>query len=94
MKNRRLAVRSVVALIGVYQRVLSPLWGPTCRFSPTCSQYAKQAVLRHGLSRGSWLALRRLLCCHPFHRGGFDPVPEARCRGELGPGEVEGGVTR
>lgn len=66
-------------LIRAYQRVLSPLLGPRCRFYPSCSQYALEAVERHGALRGSYLAVRRLLRCHPFHPGGFDPVPEHSC---------------
>lgn len=62
-------------LIRGYQRFVSPLLPARCRFYPSCSQYALEAVGRHGLIRGSWLAARRLLRCHPFHPGGFDPVP-------------------
>lgn len=66
--------------IWLYQRLLSPLKPRTCRFDPTCSHYALQALRRHGALRGSWLALRRLLRCHPFADSGFDPVPEPRRR--------------
>jgi uncharacterized protein len=59
-----------------YKAAVSPLLPPACRFTPTCSEYAYLAVDRHGVARGSWLATRRLLRCHPFARGGFDPVPE------------------
>jgi putative membrane protein insertion efficiency factor len=62
-------------LITLYQRLVSPLFPPSCRFVPTCSQYAKQAILTHGLARGSYLAARRILRCHPFNPGGYDPVP-------------------
>ena len=65
-------------LIRAYQLVLSPLLGPRCRFHPSCSQYAHEAIEVHGAARGSVLALRRLLRCHPWHPGGYDPVPAAR----------------
>jgi putative membrane protein insertion efficiency factor len=65
----------LVALIRGYQRVLSPALPASCRFHPSCSQYALEAVSRHGALRGAWLAARRLARCHPFHPGGFDPVP-------------------
>jgi uncharacterized protein len=62
-------------LISLYQLLISPLLGNRCRFNPTCSQYAKEALEIHGVWRGSWLGLRRLARCHPWHDGGFDPVP-------------------
>ena len=62
-------------LIRIYQLTLSPLLGPRCRFYPSCSQYACEAIDVHGAGRGSWLALKRLCRCHPFHAGGYDPVP-------------------
>ncbi|HEY9593663.1 MAG TPA: membrane protein insertion efficiency factor YidD [Spirochaetia bacterium] len=65
----------VVFLITVYQKLISPGLPPSCRFVPTCSQYAKEAVLKYGALKGSYLAVRRLLRCHPFHAGGYDPVP-------------------
>lgn len=72
------AQRVVLAPIYFYRRILSPLKPhPTCRFSPTCSTYAVEAVRRHGALRGLYLAVRRVLKCHPFHPGGFDPVPPA-----------------
>jgi uncharacterized protein len=67
--------RVLVAVIGVYRRFISPLLGPRCRFVPSCSEYAVMALERYGLLRGSYLTVRRLLRCHPFHPGGFDPVP-------------------
>ena len=68
--------RILVALVRGYQRFVSPMLPPRCRFLPTCSQYAAGAVERHGAARGSWLALRRVARCHPFHPGGHDPVPD------------------
>jgi len=67
--------RAAATVIRGYQLLLSPLLPPSCRFTPSCSQYALEAVTRHGALRGSWLAARRLARCHPFHPGGFDPVP-------------------
>lgn len=65
------------ALILGYQRWIAPAFPPACRFSPSCSFYALEAIDRHGILRGVWLAARRLLRCHPYHSGGFDPVPKA-----------------
>lgn len=62
-------------LIGIYQAVASPLLGTRCRFHPTCSAYAREAIEKHGLLEGTILAARRLFRCHPFHAGGIDPVP-------------------
>lgn len=70
--------RLLLALIGAYRRLLSPLLGPRCRFAPSCSAYAAQAITVHGAGRGSWLAVRRIARCHPFHPGGHDPVPPVR----------------
>ena len=61
--------------VRIYQLVVSPWLPPSCRFSPTCSEYAKQALIRHGILRGTWMSLRRLSRCHPFCSGGYDPVP-------------------
>ncbi len=68
-------VRVLQGFIRVYQRAISPLLRPSCRFSPTCSAYAYEAIGKHGPWRGMYLATRRLLRCHPFHPGGYDPVP-------------------
>jgi len=67
--------RIAAATVKAYQRFVSPLLPPACRFAPTCSEYARLALLEHGLARGTWLALRRLTRCHPFHPGGYDPPP-------------------
>jgi len=63
-------------IIKVYQKTISPLTPPSCRFYPTCSHYGIEAIDTHGALKGSWLAVRRISKCHPFHEGGFDPVPE------------------
>jgi uncharacterized protein len=65
----------LAGIVRGYQLLLSPLLPPSCRFTPSCSQYAREAIMRHGAVRGTWLAARRLVRCHPFHPGGFDPVP-------------------
>ena len=70
----RLAAAAAALVVRAYQVAVSPLLGPTCRFAPSCSQYARQALRRHGMTRGSWMALRRVLRCHPWHPGGWDPV--------------------
>ena len=69
--------RLIQTMIRLYQLLVSPWLGPRCRFYPSCSHYALQALEEHGLWHGSWLALRRLARCHPFHPGGYDPVPHA-----------------
>ncbi|WP_449386050.1 membrane protein insertion efficiency factor YidD [Cellulomonas soli] len=74
----RLPARGVLLLLRFYQRFISPMTPPTCRFYPSCSQYAVVAVTRHGVVRGTWLAGRRLLRCHPWNPGGVDDVPPAR----------------
>jgi len=65
-------------LIKGYSYAISPFVAPHCRFYPSCAAYADEAVARHGSARGAWLALRRIARCHPFHPGGYDPVPEER----------------
>ncbi len=67
--------RVMLGAIRFYRRAISPFTPPACRFTPTCSAYAAEAVERHGTMRGGWLAMRRILRCHPFGRYGFDPVP-------------------
>jgi len=66
----------LIWLIRGYRMFISPLFPPSCRFQPTCSQYGIQAIERFGPIRGSWMTIRRILRCHPFHPGGYDPVPE------------------
>jgi putative membrane protein insertion efficiency factor len=70
----RCVQRIIVFLIRCYQVVLSPLFPPSCRFFPSCSEYAVQAIKLHGPFKGTCLGLRRILRCHPFHPGGYDPV--------------------
>ncbi len=70
-----LAARLAVGALGAYQRLVSPLLPRACRFAPTCSEYARLAVLEHGVARGAWLSVRRIVRCHPFHPGGYDPPP-------------------
>jgi len=67
--------RLLIAPIRLYQIAISPLLPPRCRFVPTCSQYAVEAIGKYGPFKGGWLAIRRILRCHPFHPGGCDPVP-------------------
>ena len=67
--------KPVIAAIRFYQRKISPLSPPRCRYIPTCSQYALEAVEKYGTIKGGWLAARRIARCHPFHKGGYDPVP-------------------
>ena len=67
--------QALLAIIRGYQYLLRPYLGSNCRFAPTCSDYAYEAVSTHGALKGAWLALRRVLRCHPYHRGGYDPVP-------------------
>jgi uncharacterized protein len=75
MDLRLLPRRSLMAVVRAYQLMLSPLLPPSCRFTPSCSAYAHEALTRHGALRGSWLAARRLARCHPWNPGGYDPVP-------------------
>ena len=65
----------LLGFIRFYQAAISPWTGPVCRFSPTCSQYTKEAIVKFGVSKGLWLAVKRIARCHPFCHGGFDPVP-------------------
>ena len=74
--------RVLLACVRAYRSWISPLLGPHCRFAPTCSTYAAEALQARGAARGSWLAVRRIARCHPFHPGGHDPVPLDRLQGE------------
>ena len=76
--RRSAAAWLLIWLLSGYRKFVSPLLGPRCRFYPSCSAYALEAVQVHGAGRGSWLAVRRLSRCHPFHAGGLDPVPPVR----------------
>lgn len=73
MKN--LGQKSLLGLIRFYQKWLSPMLGTNCRFQPTCSTYAKEAIEEHGSLKGTWLGTQRICKCHPLHSGGYDPVP-------------------
>lgn len=66
---------ALIALVRLYRVAVSPVLGPRCRFYPTCSEYAIGSIRRFGPLHGSWLAVRRIACCHPWHPGGYDPVP-------------------
>jgi uncharacterized protein len=78
------AARVLIAPIRFYQRFISPALPPTCRYTPSCSAYAVTALAEHGALRGSWLAIRRLARCHPWHEGGWDPVPPRKATGPAG----------
>jgi hypothetical protein len=69
------AEKFLISLIRLYQITLSPFFGQQCRFTPSCSEYTRQAIERYGASRGSWLGIRRIVRCQPFCKGGYDPVP-------------------
>ncbi len=74
---RKILTAPVILLIQAYRYLLSPLIGSHCRYTPSCSQYALDAVQAHGVVRGLWLAVKRVGSCHPWHAGGYDPVPGA-----------------
>jgi hypothetical protein len=75
---KKLLRSAAKAPIVFYRTFISPLKPPTCRFYPSCSQYALEAIENHGVLRGGWMAVKRILRCHPFHPGGYDPVPPRR----------------
>ena len=72
---QRVAQRVAIGMLRIYQRVVSPMFGPACRFEPSCSDYMLEAIMRHGLVRGAWLGVRRIGRCHPLGESGYDPVP-------------------
>ncbi|RCW51238.1 hypothetical protein DFP97_102434 [Paenibacillus prosopidis] len=75
MSPHRVMRKVAQAPIHFYRKVISPMTPPSCRFYPTCSMYALEAIEKHGAARGSWLAAKRITRCHPFNPGGYDPVP-------------------
>lgn len=88
------AISGILLAINGYRRFISPLLGPRCRFYPSCSDYAARAIRTHGLGRGTLLAVRRLVRCHPWNPGGYDPVPPARADRSARMSTVNPGVTR
>lgn len=72
---RQIPKRALLWSIRFYRAGISPMFPPSCRYTPTCSQYALEAVEKYGAAKGGYLAMRRILRCHPFHKGGYDPVP-------------------
>ncbi len=70
--------RILILIVKVYRKTVSPLLPPSCIYTPTCSAYAEEAIQKHGAVRGSVLAVKRILRCHPWHTGGYDPVPEVK----------------
>lgn len=67
---------AILFIIMIYKRAISPFLAPACRFYPSCSNYAAQSIQRHGITKGAFYSIKRLLKCHPFHEGGFDPIKE------------------
>lgn len=81
MEKAVASLRSIpIGLIKLYQQFISPMIGPSCRFHPTCSEYAIQAIRQHGFISGSWLSMKRIGKCHPLHPGGIDNVPEKKTK--------------
>ncbi len=72
---KKLLVLILLLLVKIYQKVISPIFPPVCRYTPTCSNYAAEAIVKHGPFKGGWLALKRILSCHPWGGSGHDPVP-------------------
>ena len=77
-KIERVLQKVIISIIKLYQFLISPIIGNHCRFTPTCSEYSKEAVQIHGIIIGIYLSIKRLLCCHPLHCGGYDPVPKSK----------------
>ena len=75
MNVKNLPMKGMLVMLRFYKRAISPMLPPCCRYTPTCSEYAMQAVEKYGAVKGGWLAAKRILRCHPFHEGGYDPVP-------------------
>ena len=72
-------MRKVISgIIGVYRYLISPILGPSCRYTPSCSEYSQEAVIRFGVFKGGWLAIKRIVSCHPWGKSGYDPVPEKK----------------
>ena len=72
-------MRKIISgIIGLYRYLVSPFLGPNCRYTPTCSEYAQTSVMRFGVFKGGWLALKRIVSCHPWGNSGYDPVPEIK----------------
>ena len=75
---KKILIYPFLVLIKIYQNLISPLFPPTCRYQPTCSYYAKEALQKHGLFKGGFLAIKRILSCHPWGGSGYDPVPDKK----------------
>lgn len=75
MNVKTLPKKGMLVMLRFYKREISPMLPPCCRYTPTCSEYAMQAVEKYGAAKGGWMAAKRIMRCHPFHEGGYDPVP-------------------
>ena len=72
-------MRKIISgIIGLYRYLVSPILGPNCRYTPTCSEYSQEAVMRFGVLKGGWIAIKRIVSCHPWGKSGYDPVPEKK----------------
>jgi uncharacterized protein len=89
-RNPTAAAKPLISVVRGYRRFVSPLFGPVCRFHPSCSAYGLEALQVHGALRGSWLTVKRISRCHPFSAGGYDPVPPPRDHAAAGEGATEG----